>query len=134
MSVKTYRGSCHCGAVRYEADIDLAAGVGKCNCSICTKTRAWSATVKPSAVRVLEGEESLSDYRFGTNRVHHFFCRHCGVRPFAKGTVDPLGEFYSLALHCIDGVDPEDLLAAPVHYSDGRRDDWGRAPAEVRHL
>jgi hypothetical protein len=132
---KTYHGGCHCGAVRFECELDLAEITSKCNCSICTKTRFWKAIARADAFRLVRGEDALTDYQFGHNAIHHFFCSHCGVKPFGSGEMEELGgRFYAVNVACLDDATEEELAEAPVAYEDGRNDRWDRSPAETRYL
>jgi len=132
--VKTYRGSCHCGRVRFEADIDLRCGSIRCNCSICSKLRFWPAIIKPAAFRLLSDGAELGNYQFHTLTDQHLFCRHCGVHPFGTGRSPRWGDFYAVNLACLDDVTPAELAAVPVTYLDGRNDRWDMPPAQTSYL
>jgi hypothetical protein len=134
--LKTYSGSCHCGAVRFEADLDVAAGTGKCNCSICAKLRLWSAQAKPEAFRLVAGDSDLTDFRGANAVAHQLFCKHCGVYPFGWVDVPNMtgGKYFNINVACLDGVDIDELMAAPVTFFDGRNNDWQSRPREVRRL
>lgn len=129
---KKYTGSCHCGAVRFAATIDLAAGTIKCNCEMCTKSRMWSAVIAPKDFELTAGDSDLADYH--PDGAHHFFCRRCGVRPFGQGQFSDGREFVAVRVSCLDGLDVDALMSGPITYIDGRNDDFESPPAETRHL
>lgn len=131
---KTYHGSCHCGAVRFEAELDLAQPTNRCNCSICYKTRFWKAIALPREFRVTRGEDDLVRYGFGSGDKIHHFCPRCGVKPFGRGTLEGLGPFVAVNVACLDDATDEELAAAPVVFTDGRNDDFEHAPALTSHL
>ena len=132
--LKTYRGSCHCGAVRFEADIDLARPTYRCNCSICSRNRFWPAVVRPEAFRLLAGESELTRYLFNSRRNEHYFCKHCGVLAFGIGTDTPIGRMVGVNLGCLTDVSDEELSRLPITYVDGLNDWWERAPEFFAHL
>ena len=132
--MKTYRGSCHCGAVRFEADLDLAAGTFRCNCSICRRNRFWVAVAKADGFRLLAGEGRLTEYRFNTRKNQHFFCATCGVRAFGVGNNTPIGKMYGVNIGCLEGISEEELSKLPVRYVDGLNDRWQGSPQYFSHL
>lgn len=130
---KTYHGSCHCGAVKFEADLDLTQSSYRCNCSICRRTRFWPAVARPEGFRLLAGEGELTHYAFNTRKNHHYFCRRCGVRAFGVGNDTPIGTMYGVNLGCLEDVTDEELARVPITYVDGRNDRQ-EAPAFFAHL
>lgn len=126
--LKTYKGSCHCGAVRFEAGIDLSAATYRCNCSICSRTRFWPAVVKPEAFRLLSGKTGPTQYLFNSMRTEHCFCKHCDVRSFGIGYTPEGVKIYGVNLGCLEDATPEELAAAPIVYIDGKHDRHSAPP------
>ena len=108
----TYHGSCHCQAVRFEADTTIdRVTVG--NCSICTKK---------GIVRLLSGEGKLATYQFGTRIAKHHFCSVCGVHVFTRPRAAP--ELYTINVRVLDDFDLASAQVETVEF-DGRN--WEQA-------
>src|SRR5262245_16771619 len=86
--MKTYRGSCHCGKVRFEVDADLDH-VRVCDCSICRKRGALTHRVEESRFRLLTPLGELSVYQWHTRTARDYFCPACGVLPFRRPRTAP---------------------------------------------
>ncbi len=101
--MKNYKGSCHCGAVAFKADMELTGGM-VCNCSHCHKKGVVLAFVPKSQFTLEKGADNLTEYRFNKKVISHQFCKTCGVQGFGSA-----GEQVAINLRCVDEVDLDTL-------------------------
>jgi hypothetical protein len=111
---QTYRGSCHCGRVRFEIDADLDH-VRVCDCSICRRRGALLHRVEPDCFRLQTPLGDLALYTFHTHTARDYFCKTCGILPFRRPRTAP--GVWSVNVRCLDGVDLDSVPVKRVYGS-----------------
>jgi hypothetical protein len=106
---KNYKGSCHCGAVRYSVQADLSGEMIACNCSICSRSGTALAFVPATQFKLEQGDDNLTDYQFGKKKLHHPFCKTCGIRSFSRGSMPDGTPMIAINARCLEGVPYESL-------------------------
>jgi hypothetical protein len=99
-----YKGSCHCGAVAYEVELELGKVIA-CNCSMCGKSGTLLAFVPVDKFELKSGEDSLTDYTFNKHAIIHNFCKKCGIKSFARGKKPDGTAMVAINARCLEGVD-----------------------------
>lgn len=95
-------GGCHCGAVRFTAEVDSERELLDCNCSICSRTGYLHVFVPHEDFVLDQGGDALTSYRFGSGEAEHLFCKHCGIKSFYQPRSHP--DCYSVHLKCLDDL------------------------------
>jgi hypothetical protein len=114
--MKTYKGSCHCGGIRFTfTGPEIARGL-RCNCSICRRKGAVMTefTVAPDEIIIEAKDGCLTTYQFGNRVAKHQFCNICGIYTFHQTARKP--DHYRINIGCIDDVDS---LSLPFDIFDG---------------
>ena len=112
--MEIYKGGCHCKKVRYEVKIDLAPPVLECNCSHCQAKGMLLSFVDADNFMLLSGEESLTEYRFNTEKIAHLFCTNCGVQSYGRGNKKDGSPTVAVNVRTIDDIDLATLTRLPV--------------------
>jgi len=111
--MRTWSGSCHCGAVRFTIRADITE-LTTCDCSLCVKKNALMTKVREDALEITSGADQLGLYEWNTRRAKHHFCRTCGVYTFHRKRAAP--DHFGVNVFCLDDFDP---ASVPVRRTDG---------------
>jgi hypothetical protein len=111
----TYRGSCHCGKVKFEVDADLDH-VRVCDCSICRRRGALIHRVEESCFRLFTPLEELTLYQWNTRTAKDYFCPVWGILSFRRPRTAP--QCWGINVRCLPDVD---LAALNIKYVHGSK-------------
>lgn len=116
-----YKGSCLCGAVRYELNDDINE-LYFCHCSICRKANgsAFSAVarVNTSKLFLISGGKHLKKF-YSSEGAGRYFCEECGSPLFSRRDLTP--EVLGLRIGTLDSS----LSDKPIkHVFTGSKASW----------
>lgn len=114
----TLDGACHCGAVRFTAELPFGlASARRCTCSMCRMRGAVAVTGRVAGFKLTRGDDKLATYRFNTMTAEHHFCIVCGIYTHHKRRSNP--DELGINVACLEGVSPFDFPEVVVY--DGER-------------
>ncbi|MGD8380238.1 MAG: GFA family protein [Gammaproteobacteria bacterium] len=115
------KGSCLCGAVKYEIHGDLRK-VLMCHCRNCRKASgaafATNAVVDPSDLKITQGEDRIAEYE-STPGVLRRFCPNCGSPLYSRRPANPT--FIAVRMGTLDT--PVDIRPSG-HIFVGSKAEW----------
>jgi hypothetical protein len=118
--MSVHKGSCHCGAVEFEVEGDLSAGI-LCDCSLCRRKNAIMYRMPKEQFRLLRGEDALTLYEWNTKIAKHYFCKHCGIYTHHQPRTKP--DWIGVNMGCIEDIDAR---ALPIEIAKGSTLSGGR--------
>jgi hypothetical protein len=97
LEVRTFAGSCHCGAIRAVLRATRPAAelqVRACQCGFCTRHGAMTVS-DPAGHATLDIERAASaTYQFGTRTGTSLICARCGI--YAGVTLEDAAKVWSV--------------------------------------
>jgi hypothetical protein len=112
--MKSYRGSCFCGAVELTVT-GTPEAMGYCHCTSC---RQWSASPlnaftlwKPETVKITKGSDNLGTYK-KTENSNRKWCKTCGGHVLTEHPAWQLVDVYAAVI-------PEFPFQAGLHVNYG---------------
>lgn len=125
------QAACHCRSVRFE--IELSDGLNtalRCDCSFCRMRGAVAVSAELDGLKIVSGEDMLTEYQFNTKVARHYFCSVCGIYTHHQRRSNP--RQFGVNAACIEGVSPFDFAEVPVVDGINHASDSGGASARSR--